>query len=149
MDVMQKKLDGFASAAAETAVLVRTPSISPFKGATLLVLRFLYINHSGYASQIAKHCSITAARACQVLKELEGKGLVESTTREADCRYCAGTGRKNYGTQSASCIYCENGRATEKTYPLFYRITDSAKPALAGMFNAIYEISAQQPQQKA
>ncbi len=140
----QKDVDGFASAAAEAAVAVRTPSISPFKGATLLVLRFLYINKSGYASQMAKHCNITAARACQVLKDLEGKGLVESTTRESDCRYCMGTGRKNYGTQSASCIYCENGRTTEKTYPLFYRITDSAKPALAGMFNAIYEISARQ-----
>lgn len=141
MDVSQRRLDGFAS---EAALAVKTPSISPFKGATLLVLRFLYINKSGYASQIAKHCQITAARACQVLKELEGKGLVESTTREADCRYCAGTGRKNYGTQSASCIYCDGGKTKEKTYPLFYRISESAKPALAGMFNAIYEISAQQ-----
>ncbi|MFH1199570.1 MAG: helix-turn-helix domain-containing protein [Candidatus Micrarchaeota archaeon] len=138
----QKKLDGFAAAAAAAPFTVRTPSISPFKGATLLVLRFLYINKSGYASQIARHCQITAARACQVLKEMELKGLVESTTTEKDCRYCAGTGRKNYGTQSAGCIYCENGKTTEKTYPLFYRITDSAAPAVAGVFNAIYEISA-------
>ncbi|MFH1107354.1 MAG: helix-turn-helix domain-containing protein [Candidatus Micrarchaeota archaeon] len=138
----QKSLDGFVAAAAQPVQLARTPSISPFKGATLLVLRFLYINNSGYASQIAKHCGVTAARACQVLKDLEGKALVESTSRETDCRYCAGTGRKNYGTQSASCIYCENGRTKEKTYPLFYRITDSSRPAVAGMFNAIYEISA-------
>jgi hypothetical protein len=142
----QKQLTGFA---AQAQAPTRTPSVSPFRGATLLVLRFLYINKSGYASQIAKHCQITAARACQVLKELEAKGLAESTSHEADCRYCAGTGRKNYGTQSASCIYCEAGKTREKTYPLFYRIPEAAQPALAGMFNAIYEISAQQPQPKA
>lgn len=120
----------------------KTPSISPFKGATLLVLRFLFINNTGYSAQIARHCKITAARACQVLKELEEKGVVTSTSKVSDCNYCAGTGRKNYGTQAAECIYCRgNGKLTEKTYPLVYRIAETAKPAVFNVFNAIYEIS--------
>ncbi len=126
----------------------KTPSISPFKGATLLALRFLFINGQGYPAQIARHCHITAARACQVLKELEEKGVVCNSTKVQDCGYCMATGRKNYGTQAAECIYCRGtGKLQEKTYPLLYRITEEAKPAVFNVFNAIYEIGLHQHKQ--
>lgn len=120
----------------------KVPSIAPFRGASLLVLRFLYINGSGYPAQIAKHCGITSARACQVLQDLELKGIAESSTREGECTYCTGTGRKNYGTSVAQCIYCEgSGRLRHKTYPVIYRVSEHSKTAVQSVFNAIYEIN--------
>ncbi|MBU1197252.1 hypothetical protein KJ765_01940 [Candidatus Micrarchaeota archaeon] len=132
-------------AVVERSDRTKTPSISPFKGATLMVLRFLFINGQGYPTQIARHCKITAARSCQVLKDLEKKGVVQSTCKEENCRYCDATGRKNYGTQAADCIYCKgSGTLKEKTYPLVYRIAEKSKPAVFNVFNAIYEISLHQ-----
>ncbi len=129
----------------ERSTRSKTPNISPFKGATLMVLRFLFINGSGYPAQIARHCQITSARACQVLKDLEGKDIVASSSKVQDCGYCAGTGRKNYGTQAAGCIYCHGkGKLAEKTYPIVFRISEGAKPALLNVFNAIYEIGLHQ-----
>ena len=123
-------------------VKAKTPNISPFKGATLMVLRYLFINGSGYSAQIAKQCKLTPARVCQVVADLEGKGLIGSSSKVMDCSYCASTGRKNYGTKYAECIYCAgSGKLKEKTYPIIYRIRDESKPAVASVFNAIYEIN--------
>jgi len=120
----------------------KSPSISPFKGATLTVLRFLFINGEGYSSQIAKLSKLTPARVCQVLKELEGKGIVGSSSKISDCGYCAGTGRKNYGTKAAECIYCVgSGKLKEKSYPVIYRIEERSKNAIYNIFNAIYDIN--------
>lgn len=136
------KDDSVASQLAEMAFRPKAPSIAPFKGATLLVLRYLFINGQGYSAQIAKSCKITAARSCQILKELEGKGIIGSSNKSGDCGYCAGTGRKNYGTASAQCIYCAgSGKFKQKTYPIIYRIADNARPAIFNIFNAIYEIN--------
>lgn len=78
-----------------------------------------------------------------MLNELEGKGIIESSNRSGDCTYCAGTGRKNYGTAVAQCIYCSgSGRLKEKTYPIIYNISERARPAIFSIFNAIYEINA-------
>ncbi|MEK6954581.1 MAG: hypothetical protein AABX01_06220 [Candidatus Micrarchaeota archaeon] len=134
--------DSVATQLAEMAFKPKAPNISPFKGATLLVLRYLFINGNGYSAQIAKHSKITAARSCQVLGELETKGIIESSNKSGDCSYCAGTGRKNYGTASAQCIYCAGtGKFKQKTYPIIYRIAENARPALFSIFNAIYEIN--------
>ncbi|MFH1751078.1 MAG: hypothetical protein ABH863_05340 [Candidatus Micrarchaeota archaeon] len=131
-----------ASQLADMAFKPKAPSISPFKGATLLVLRYLFINGSGYSAQIAKSCKITAARSCQILQELEAKSIIESSNKTGNCSYCAGTGRKNYGTASAQCIYCAgSGKFKEKTYPIIYRIAENARPAIFSIFNAIYEIN--------
>jgi hypothetical protein len=120
----------------------KAANISPFKGATLLILRHLFINGHGYSAQIAKSCKITAARSCQILGDLEGKGIVESSNKSGDCSYCAGTGRKNYGTASAQCIYCTGtGKLKVKTYPIIYRISEKARPSIFNIFNAIYEIN--------
>ncbi|HLC48682.1 MAG TPA: hypothetical protein VJI13_06420 [Candidatus Norongarragalinales archaeon] len=120
----------------------KAPNISPFRGATLLVLRYLFINGNGYSAQIAKSCKITAARSCQILNDLERKGIIGSSNKSGECGYCAGTGRKNYGTASAQCIYCSgSGKLKEKTYPVIYRISENARPALFNIFNAIYEIN--------
>jgi hypothetical protein len=120
----------------------KTPNISPFKGATLLVLRHLFINGQGYSAQIAKSCKITAARSCQILGELEQKGIIESSNKSGDCSYCAGTGRKNYGTAVAECLYCTGtGKLKVKTYPIIYHISENARPAIFNIFNAIYEIN--------
>ncbi|MFH0971124.1 MAG: helix-turn-helix domain-containing protein [Candidatus Micrarchaeota archaeon] len=134
--------EGLAQQLADMVFKPKTPSIAPFKGATLLILRFLFINGNGYSAQIAKHCSITAARSCQILQELERKGIIESSNKKGDCTYCAGTGRKNYGTAVAQCIYCAGtGKLKEKTYPIVYRIAENARPAIFSIFNAIYEIN--------
>ncbi len=135
--------EAIAQQLADMVFKPRTPNISPFKGATLLVLRYLFINGSGYSAQISKHCKITAARSCQILQELESKGIIDSSNRSGDCSYCAGTGRKNYGTSIAHCIYCSgSGKLKEKTYPIVYRIAEKARPAIFNIFNAIYEINA-------
>ncbi|MBI5224798.1 hypothetical protein HY989_02920 [Candidatus Micrarchaeota archaeon] len=127
---------------AEMAFKPKTPNVSPFKGATLMVLRYLFINGNGYSAKIAKHCKITSARSCQVLNELDSKGIIESSNKTGDCSYCMGTGRKNYGTAVASCIYCQGlGKLKEKTYPIVYRISEKARPAIFSIFNAIYEIN--------
>ncbi|MFH1257328.1 MAG: hypothetical protein ABIG96_04605 [Candidatus Micrarchaeota archaeon] len=133
---------GLAEQLADMVFKPKTPSIAPFRGATLTVLRYLFINGNGYSAQIAKHCKITAARSCQVLNELEGKGIIESSNKEGDCTYCAGTGRKNYGTAVAQCIYCTgSGKLKVKTYPIVYRISENSRPAIFNIFNAIYEIN--------
>lgn len=142
--------DSVASQLAEMAFKPKAPNISPFKGATLLVLRYLFINGNGYSAQIAKSCKITAARSCQILKDLEAKNIIESSNRSGDCGYCAGTGRKNYGTASAGCIYCAGtGKFKEKTYPIIYRIAENARPAIFNIFNAIYEINMHVSERKA
>ncbi len=134
--------EGLGAELADMVFRPKTPNIAPFKGATLLVLRYLFINGHGYSAQIAKHCKITAARSCQILQELERKGIIESSNKNGDCSYCAGTGRKNYGTAVALCIYCSgSGKLKEKTYPIIYRISEKARPAIFNIFNAIYEIN--------
>ena len=91
-----------AAQLAEMAFKPKIPNVSPFKGATLMILRYLFINGSGYSAKIAKHSKITSARACQVLNDLDSKGIIESSNKTGDCGYCIGTGRKNYGTASAA-----------------------------------------------
>ena len=133
-----------------TSEIIIPPSIGPFNGTRLLLLRFLMVNKVGYASQIAKYCKITTARASQILKELEALKIVESTSREMDCRYCNSTGRKNFGTKQGICIFCKGtGRMKEKTYPLFYRISGNCEKALLDIFKGISSITLNVAKEKA